>query len=261
MGKGLSLTQNINMSIFKHIFFLLFLLFVATSLHAQTPTPAGQQAAANPLSADAVSPLEKGSKIPTVRLTTPEGELFNLNAFVKEQPAVLIFYRGGWCPYCNVHLKELMDADAKLRSLGYQILAASPDKPQKLAESLEKHQMTYRLLSDSAMNAAKAFGVAYQVAGSTVKKYQENGIDLEEASGENHQLLPVPAVFIIDQKGVVCYAYHNPDYKTRIEVEKLLKQAKKRFKEMTMAITITGLTVQNRQTCYLRNSFKGYRML
>jgi peroxiredoxin len=198
-----------------------------SSLQAQISTPTGQQAIAIPFSADAVSPLEEGSKIPPVKLTTPEGESFNLNAFVKEQPAVLIFYRRGWCPYCNVHLKELMDADAQLRSLGYQILAVSPDKPQKLAESLERHQMTYQLLSDSAMNAAKTFGVAYQVAGSMVKKYQENGIDLEEASGENHQLLPVPSVFIIDQKGVVRYAYHNPDYKTRIEVEKLIKQAKR----------------------------------
>jgi peroxiredoxin len=204
------------------------MLLMATSLQAQTSMALGAQQEENiPSSADAVKPLKKGSKIPPVNLSTPEGTSFDLNAFVKEQSVVLIFYRGGWCPYCNIHLQELVEADPRLRALGYQILAVSPDKPQKLAESLEKHELTYELLSDPTMNAAKAFGVAYQVEGSTVKKYQENGIDLVEGSDGKHHLLPVPSVFIIDQKGVVRYAYHNPGYKTRIEVEKLLKQAKK----------------------------------
>ena len=214
------------MTIIKFLFFS-FLLLVTAVLQAQTPTAGKQPAAVVPISADAVNPLKEGSKIPSVSMTTPEGESFNLNAFVKEQPVVLVFYRGGWCPYCNLHLKELMEADPKLRALGFEILAVSPDKPRKLAESIEKHEMTYRLLSDTAMSAAQTFGVAFKVEDMTIEKYKGYGIDLEASSGEKHHLLPVPSVFIIDRQGIVRYAYHNPDYKTRMDTEKLLEQAKK----------------------------------
>lgn len=210
----------------RHIYTLLFLLFVGTVLQAQNPVAGGQQITTVPTSADAVNPLAKGSNLPSIHLTTPEGTTFDLNAFVKEQPVVLVFYRGGWCPYCNVHLKELMEVDPDLRALGYQILAVSPDKPQKLAESMEKHEMTYRLLSDTAMQAAQTLGVAFQVEDKTVDKYKEYGIDLEESSGEKHHLLPVPSVFIIGRDGIVQYTYHNPDYKTRLDAEELIKQAK-----------------------------------
>lgn len=196
----------------------LFLFLATTFLQAQTSS-------AIPLSAAEVSPLKEGSPIPPISLTTPEGAPFLLNAFVEEQPVVLIFYRGGWCPYCNMHLKELMEADPELRALGFEILAVSPDKPAKLAESMEKHEMTYRLLSDTAMSAAQAFGVAFKVEDTTIEKYKGYGIDLEEASGEKHHLLPVPSVFIIDREGFIRYAYHNPDYKTRLDTEELIKKA------------------------------------
>jgi thiol-disulfide isomerase/thioredoxin len=133
-----------NMKIFRLLYPFLYLLIAGTALQAQTSTAGGQQQAAVPSSANEVRPLKAGSSIPPIHLTTPEGASFDLNAFVKDQPVVLVFYRGGWCSYCNVHLKELMDVDPELRSLGYQILAVSPDEPQKLAESMEKHEMTYR---------------------------------------------------------------------------------------------------------------------
>ena len=206
---------------------LLSLLMMVFSLQLQAQSSAANQRNPVPTSADQVKPLKKGSKIPAVSLATTEGKVFNLNKFVKQQPAVLVFYRGGWCPYCNTHLRELVEADPELRSLGYQILALSPDKPEKLAESLEKHQLNYTLLSDTAMLAARAFGVAFKVADNTVERYKQNGLDLEEASGENHHLLPVPSVFIIDRKGVVRYMYYNSDIKTRLSAEEIIREAKK----------------------------------
>lgn len=214
------------MSIFRNTCFFILLLLVTAPLQAQTSTAAGQQATDVPLSADAVRPLQEGNKIPSIMLATPEGESFDLNAFVKEQPAVLVFYRGGWCPYCNAHLQELMDADPRLRALGYEILAVSPDRPEKLAESIEKHEMSYRLLSDTAMTAAKAFGVAFRVEDKTIKKYKEHNLDLEEASGQKHHLLPVPSVFILDREGVVRYVYYNPNIKDRLKAESIIQQAK-----------------------------------
>lgn len=213
------------MTLPRHIFSLLFLLFVNTALQAQT-SASEQQATAIPSSAEAVNPLKEGNKIPAVNLISPEGDSFDLKAYVKEQPVVLIFYRGGWCPYCNIHLQELMEADPELRTMGYQILAVSPDKPEKLAESLKKHEMTYRLLSDPAMSAAKAFGVAYQVGESTVKRYKENGIELPHGPEKNQHLLPVPSVFVIDREGIIRYVYFNADIKTRIKTDDLLQEAK-----------------------------------
>lgn len=202
----------------------LLLFFLAFQLHAQQlPT---DQKVTIPTSAKKVKPLEPGTRLPAVSLTTAAGNSFDLNAFVKQQPAVVVFYRGGWCPYCNTHLKELLDADPKLRSLGYQILAVNPDKPQKLAESLEKHKLTYTLLSDTAMAAARTFGVAFKVEDAIVSRYKQNGLDLEEASGEQHHLLPVSSVFIIDQKGMIRYVYYNADIKTRLSAEGIIEEAR-----------------------------------
>lgn len=224
--KGLSLKKKVSMNILKYTFFLLFLLSMTTSLQAQKSTDGEKQTTAIPSSADAVDPLKEGNDIPAVNLMTPEGEPFDLNTYVQEQPVVLIFYRGGWCPYCNVHLQELMEADAQLREMGYEILAVSPDTPEKLAESQQKHEMTYRLLSDKAMKAAKSFGVAYQADAGTAKKYRESGIALTEGPAENQYLLPVPSVFIIDRQGSIRYSYVNADFRTRIKIEDLLQEAK-----------------------------------
>ena len=150
----------------------------------------------------------------------------NLPAAAKEQPLVLIFYRGGWCPYCNVHLGQLQEIDPQLRELGYRIVAVSPDRQEKMAESLDKTKMTYTLLSDSSMAAAKAFGLAFEVDAEMLKKLDSYNIDIEDASGEQHHMLPVPAVFLVGTDGVIDFVYANPDYKIRIDPEVLLAEAK-----------------------------------
>jgi peroxiredoxin len=173
-----------------------------------------------------VKPLMIGQPIPEVPLTTVDGEKFNLPAAAKEQPLVLIFYRGGWCPYCNAHLGQLQEIDPQLRELGYRIIAISPDRSEKMAESLDKVKMSYTLLSDSSMKAAKAFGIAFEVGAPMLKKLDSYNIDIEDASGEKHHLLPVPAVFIVGTDGLIDFSYANPDYKTRLAPEVLLAAAK-----------------------------------
>lgn len=179
-----------------------------------------------PDSAEKVQPLAVGSPAPSVTLQTAGGEAFDLGAALRRQPTVLIFYRGGWCPYCNVHLGQLQKAEAEIRALGYQVLAISPDRPEKLAESVEKLQPDYVLLSDHAMAAAQAFGIAFRVDDATLEKYKGYGIDLEAASGETHHLLPVPAVFIVGTDGRIRFAYSNADYKVRLSPEEVLAAAK-----------------------------------
>ena len=138
----------------------------------------------------------------------------------------LVFYRGGWCPYCNRHLSALGEIQAELRDLGYRIHAISPDKPEKVAEAVAETEFDYALYSDASAEAARAFGLAFKVDAKTYEKLQGYGIDLEEASGRDHHLLPVPAVFIIDREGRIRFRYFNPEYKERLSGEKLLDAAR-----------------------------------
>lgn len=173
-----------------------------------------------------VNPVLTGTTIPNATVKTVDGKSVSVNELVSQKPTVLIFYRGSWCPYCNKHLAELQQTEQKLVDMGYQILAVSPDRPEMLKESVSKHDLQYTLLSDSPMNLTKAFGLAFKVDESTVKRYKGMGIDLEKNSGYDHHLLPVPAVYLINPDGLITFQYVNPDYKTRINGDVLLTAAK-----------------------------------
>lgn len=177
-------------------------------------------------SAESATPLTVGSEAPQVSVLTTDGGLFDLGAAVREQPTVLIFYRGGWCPYCNRHLMAMQEIESDLMELGYQIIAVSPDKPAALQPTTEKNELHYQLLSDRAMKAASAYGVAFAVSDAVRTKYKEYGIDLAAVPGEpDARWLPVPAVFIINGDGVVRYVHTNPDYKLRLDPDDLLMEA------------------------------------
>ena len=180
--------------------------------------------------AEEVTPLAVGAEVPNVTLQTAEGKPVLLLEAVKQQRSVIIFYRGGWCPYCNSHLSRIQSVEPRLRELGYQILAISADRPEKLKATREKQELNYRLLSDATMAGARSFGIAFRVDDATVKTYRGFGVDLEEASGNTHHILPVPAVFLADQEGRIVYAHANPDYKHRLAPEILVKEAEAALK-------------------------------
>jgi peroxiredoxin len=110
--------------------------------------------------------------------------------------------------------------------MGFQVITIAPDRPAKLRETREKHRIQGRLLSDSQMVAAQAFRVAYQVDADTLSGLKKFGIDLEEASGENHHQLSVPAIFISGSDGIIQFTFANPDYKVRITPDMLLAVAR-----------------------------------
>lgn len=190
-----------------------------------TSSPVAQ--AAIPTRAEDVRPLKEGERAPNATLSRPDGQPVTLSAAYSTKPSILIFYRGGWCPYCNTHLGQIAKAEAELVKLGYQVLAISPDQPEALRVSIDKGGYTYQLLSDSDMVLTRAFGLAFRVDDPTVEKYRGFGIDLDKASGRNHHLLPVPAVYIVDTKGVIRFAHWDADYKKRLEPEVLLDTARK----------------------------------
>ena len=110
--------------------------------------------------------------------------------------------------------------------MGYQVLAISPDRPAELSKTVAKHNLGYQLLSDSDMTLARAFGIAFRVDDPTLEKYRGYGIDLEQSSGRDHHLLPVPAAYIVDKQGVIRFAHWEPDYKKRLEPKALLSAAR-----------------------------------
>lgn len=181
-------------------------------------------------SADAkeIMPLTPGDQLPQICLNDAKGKTFNLNDSISKKPAVLIFYRGGWCPFCTEHLAELQAVSSDLVKMGYQLIAISPDRPELLTPLSKEKGLNYSLYSDSSMKASTAMGIAFRLDDATFKKYKTSyNIDIEADSGYKHHLLPVPAVFIIGTDGIVKYTYTDPDYKQRLSPEKILEVAKK----------------------------------
>ena len=163
--------------------------------------------------------------IPSVTVKTSAGADFPLKEKIVGHPTVLLFYRGGWCPYCNRHLADVQTVEKELVALGYQILAISADPPELLAATAEKGKLTYTLLSDADMQAAGAFGLAFALDDATVKKYKGYGIHLTAQQGDRFWL-PVPAAYVVDANGKIVFAHSNPDYKQRLSGVDLLKAAR-----------------------------------
>ena len=177
-------------------------------------------------SATATQPTQIGERIPTTpRLQRVDGVELTTGQALKGK-SVIIFYRGGWCPYCNSHLKELNNIEKALHDLGFQIFAISPDKPAKLRETKIEHKLKYTMLSDSDMQLARMMGVAFELAPETLQKLESYEIDIHAASGRSHNLLPVPSVFLVDDQGIIRYAHSNPDYKVRLSARELLAAAR-----------------------------------
>lgn len=178
----------------------------------------------------AVKPLPVGAQVPDGRLRDLNGEEIDFLKTATEKPSVVIFYRGGWCPYCNIQMEQLIALEPRLKALGYQILAISPDSPASMRESLKKHAINYRLLSDSSLALTQKFGLAWKVGKmeNFIKKLQ--GVNLVKASGQDKLWLPVPAAFVIDRKGRITYEFYDPNYIKRVDPEELYREAEKALK-------------------------------
>ena len=174
--------------------------------------------------------LKAGDTIPNVTLFDLAGEPVSLPHYIFGEYSLIIFYRGSWCPYCNMHLKEIKEVEAPIIGLGYRVIAVSPDKPEILRETIEDLKPAYILLSDSSMSAAKAFGIAFTVDGDTIEKYKKHDIDLQKASGRSHHMLPKPSVFLVGPQGIIRYSFSSDNYKIRIKADELLKQANAHYR-------------------------------
>ena len=179
-----------------------------------------------PQRAEDVQPRDVGEPAPTAVLRSAGDQPVDLAERYRDRPTMLLFYRGGWCPYCNQQLGQLGEADEAITGMGIQIIAISPDRPAKLRENPIEGEQSYQLLSDSGMTLTRAFGLAFRVDDETLEQYDEFGIDLADAAGEAHHLLPVPAVYLIDRDGVIRFAHWDADYSERLTADVLIDAAR-----------------------------------
>jgi peroxiredoxin len=168
-----------------------------------------------------VHPLSVGNPAPVFSARTADGVLRKFSPDGYSKPTIVLFYRGGWCPYCNMQLSDMRLVEPKLRASGFEIVFLSTDRPQLLYSSLKATDIHYTLLSDSHLKAAKAFHIAYHLDGVTLAKQREYGVDLERTTGTKRHELPVPSVFIIDTSGTIRFVYSNPDYTVRLGADAL----------------------------------------
>ncbi|WP_310556865.1 peroxiredoxin family protein [Flavobacterium sp.] len=170
--------------------------------------------------ANDVSPLLIGEVVPNITIQNIDQKDISLNEITKAKKTILVFYRGGWCPYCTVHLSAIGEAEQKLIEMGYQIVAVSPDSPKSLKNTIDDKKLNYTLLSDSKGDLARALGIAF-IAPKGYDKYLSKGSD-----GANTTYVPVPSVFILNEKSEILFEFINPSYNTRISNEMLLAVAK-----------------------------------
>lgn len=166
--------------------------------------------------ADKVCPLLVGAEIPSITLTDINGRKVNIQKLVKEQPSIIVFYRGGWCPYCNRHLSALGQLEEDILAAGYRIIAISPDAHEELNKTADKNELKYTLLSDGDGSLAKAMGIAFSASERQMERLTTY------SDGKNKGHLPVPSVFVTDSEGKISFQYVNPDYKKRLSSELLL---------------------------------------
>ena len=182
--------------------------------------------------ANDIKPLREGQDAPRFTVETVDGAPFDFDPRSLERPAIVITFRGGWCPYCNMYLSELRHVMPEIRDMDLDLMFLSGDRAELLHSSLSDETqedidgLGYQLYSDANASAAMAFGIAFRAADSTMKRRKAKGQDIEDSSMDLHGVLPVPAVFAIDADGVIRYAYLNADYKVRVPADELLAVAR-----------------------------------
>jgi peroxiredoxin len=163
-----------------------------------------------------------GERAPDFVLPNAEGERVRLGELLGYGPVVLSFYRGSWCPFCNLELRALQEYMPRFQELGAQLVAVSPQTPDHSLATAEQDEITFEVLSDSGNQVARQFGLVFTLPEELRPIYQTYGIDLPAHNGDASFELPVPATYVIDTEGVIRYAFVNADYRRRAEPEEIL---------------------------------------
>ena len=173
--------------------------------------------------------LKVGDKAPSFILNDPDGKPVSSAGLLAKGPLIVTFYRGVWCPYCNMELQALEETLPEFQKLGATLVAVSPQLPVNSRRSQRENKLTFPILSDPKNGVADSFGLKWTLQDYLVKVYTDAfKVDLQTVNGDPSWTLPMPARFVIGQDGKLLYAEVNPDYTTRpdpSEVIPILKRS------------------------------------
>jgi len=170
--------------------------------------------------------LQTGDFMPRFQLENTRGALLDSCDALKSGPVILSFYRGSWCPYCNLTLRAYQAHLADIQACGAQFVAVSPELRERALANARKFGLTFEMLSDAGNAVAKQFGLAYKMPAELTAVYLELGTNIPRFNGDDSWELPVPATYIVDTDGKIVFASINADYLHRIEPGRVIRALK-----------------------------------
>jgi len=171
--------------------------------------------------------IKTGDVAPVFDLPELGEGCFSLSEALKSGPVVITFYRGVWCPYCNLEMQALQRALPEIKAAGGSLVAIAPELPEHAAQIRDKGNLTFPLLHDRGNNIARQYGLVFTFPEELRPIYESFGIDLAASQGNGNFELPVPATYIIDRKGVVAHAFVDVDYTKRMEPSEIIEILKR----------------------------------
>lgn len=168
--------------------------------------------------------LKPGQKAPLFSLPNCDGRLIRLEDLLSKGPVVVSFYRGAWCPFCNIELRGLQQAYTRIRELHASLIAISPQLPDNSLSVKEKHSLEFPVLSDVGNSVAEAYGIVIRIPDELQEVYRERGADLAHINGdEGRTNLPIPATFIITPDEIIHSAFVNADHTQRTDPDDVIR--------------------------------------
>jgi peroxiredoxin len=168
--------------------------------------------------------LKVGDRAPAIVLENAKGAIVDVGTLLKKGPVIVTFYRGGWCPYCNLELKAYQEILPEIVAAGASLVAISPEKPDDTVSTAEKNTLTFEVLSDVGQKVGRAFGLVYEFTEELKSAYRGFNLDIPARNGTPDEwALPVSATYVIDRDGSIIYAYTDVDYRDRADPRDVLK--------------------------------------
>ena len=171
--------------------------------------------------------LKVGEVAPDFTLKNAFGKKIKLSSALKNGPVILSFYRGAWCPYCNLQLRTLHKSMPYFKKHGAQLILVTPQTPDKSREQIKKDKYPFEVLSDLDSKVMKQYKLFYKLDAELVRVYKKLGLDIESFNGKGRNVLPVPGTYIIDKKSIIRAVHADLDYKERMEPQAIIDALKK----------------------------------
>ena len=167
--------------------------------------------------------IKIGETITNFSLKNAKNEVVNSSDILKNGKMIIAFYRGSWCPYCNLELKALQEKISEFKEKNATLVAISPQSPDNSLTIIEKHHLTFEVLTDKDNVFAKQLGIVFELQDFVLPYYHALGIDLSSFNKNADNSLPIPAVFVVNESSKIIYKFADANYMNRIDIDELLK--------------------------------------